>query len=1014
MGIAITGLINSSLSITYLYINDIAENIIRDLSYHAIVFFSGNNHTWILEQKYSTRLNREEISQYINVYLESYVLNSGFYINDIHINGSITIVLMYYPGLKKNYAIISTPYKFENLSNIIYNNTLQNNEAKISIDKKIYINVSLIETNYIEKVLDNAFLRMNPSTITSEQFYNPYLEIYNIVHQNYGFPGPTHSPRLIILVSSKQSYINIANYIDKNYKPESISIASEKIIITPFLFSINTHVYSVSSGKILFSIIWFNPQKVIYGLSIDASINRINNVLKDITSSTKDLCDVHANKIVYRLYYAKQTEQLVRFTSIVSLLPSFVIIWLTTTKIPPVLVSIMRKTIALLRIRGVSIKKIRNNLLLAMIIWVFIGGIAGIPIGPFLAEVLYTGEYNQIIYFNLLSSILDPLIVVLSIAVTLTLMLISLRSTFKILSQIQPSEFTRPSIFARLPLIERGISRGTALLLILSIYYILRVLGIINPVKILSETNPGPLTIIIGILMLMLEPMMSLFGPVILIYSIAKLLISYPDKLGFIVSRIAGFVTKEYRALVSRLVMVKPARIALLIVLGTFSTGIILAGMVGINSTYTMYEHIGISMHGGLDYVVYKPVVFTSIDEIYDDLKQVGTAVNGTYTYALFLLGANTSKYNYISSRFFDEKGNMVNVYKVFNLSYNSADINIWIMFLPSNFSDVVEINDALGYGFNFENAIKQISSDHNKTIFVINIEALQVYSMPSSITKPFSGEARVKIEDNLFANIDVIGTSRNIPVVGYLSHPTDISNQLFAKNIISFGSLAQIELIYPIKPGLIMNILSLEEFLENNDLNDTGLAGYLFILVKGTINKSRIDEGYVVLDTESSHKSIDMVKQYMIMNFNSNLAMGISLFIIALIVVSLLSYSIIYENLYTYTLMRGRGIPNRSVYKLCMAEAISISLISVLPGIIIGLFLGYGLFNISQQYSAYMGTITVHQIYGVTFMLNFDTNFMLGVLIVFLLPVILSYIIVRSIYKKVVREAIMLLGSHI
>ncbi|ADI31737.1 FtsX-like permease family protein [Staphylothermus hellenicus] len=987
IGIAVTSLIISAFNTSYLYVNDMVKELTSGLPCHAIVFYSNNDHPWILEKTVSNKLGRDEVKQYLNIYVESYSLPNGFSINDFKYNYSSQLVLMYFPGLNEKY--VTTSGVIVGLPSGSYNS-----RAKIIIDNRSFTDLVFVRSDIVDDVLDKAFSHTTNISITPSHQHSPYTDIYKYIYEAQTSFSPLFT--LYILVGDKQTFIDLATYADKHFEKYPLRIMSREISFTSNTFSIRSYTENISSGKLLLTILWFHAQKMITGLSVEASENRIKSVLKDLTSISQCVTGIFKDYLSLRLQEARDVEKFIRIFSALSILPSLTVIYLTTTRVPTVLVSTMRKIIALVRIRGISIKKIRNQLLFTMIIWITIGSIIGIFTGSLLSEILYIGKFDQTIYFNLLNSAFDPLIIISSFVAVLILITASFYSTFKNISKIQPREFTRPSIFAELPLIKKGLSRGSILLLLLSIYYIIRATEIVSPAKLLAIREPNTTIIIGAILLFILEPIMIYFGPVILIYSITKLLASYPDKLSSMISWIAKAVSRKYHILASRLIMLKPARIALLIVLGTFSTGIVLGGLVGMDSVNLLYDHISISMSGGVDNVVVKQIDFTNTSNIYKDVEDASEYINGSYTYALFLIDIR-SIYGSI---------------KPIELSKGAMVLPVWIMFIPGNFSKIVEINSALGYGFDFREAIKQVENDPGKAIFIANINAMKERE-EEIIAEPISGNAYIKLDNQLLANIDIVGTARNIPAVGYIANPIITHSSYFSSMSIGVVS-AQIKLIYPTSTGLIMNIMNLEKFVKNKNLTNEFLRGYLFIFVKGSVDKTLTSKGYNVLNFKGMQKNIDKAKQFMVIGFNNYLSTGISLFIVALIFISILTYTIIFENLYAYTLMRARGVPSSSVYRLCVSEALSMSIISVLPGIIIGLFLGYALFNVSFESYAFYAPIGVENVYGVSYILSISLNSLISILIILLLPIILSYIIVKITYKRVVREAIMLLGSHV
>jgi hypothetical protein len=440
-------------------------------------------------------------------------------INNTFVNVSSYIVsIAYYPGLRGNYTLFMVNPRNPSLMNttrtngfthIVFNNETTMNTYVVNGFSIIYDDLSGAYTS----ILRNRGLSISGSV---GGFENPYIMTFQniLVREKYYY-----DLSITLLTGDRDLFIKLSRKLSEILKPNIIGVYGHEAVITPGGFSSRSTYYGISSGKLLLSIIFFNPRNVVSGLSIDASINRIVEIVKSLTSiDRRVISGVFDDRITYHLASYRMTEQLVRLSTVVALLPSLVIIWLSASKIPPTIISTMRKIIALLRIRGVFISRIRNYVLASIIIWVIIGGVIGVPLGPLLSLILYHGIGGLNGYYGLASILMDPLTLSLAIGTELVIMLGSLSSTFKMLKGIEPSEFTKPTILTELPLISRGIGKGTWILLILTIYYIAKVFNIVNPLRILSTTNPNPLTIIAGVLMLMLEPIISFFGPVILIY----------------------------------------------------------------------------------------------------------------------------------------------------------------------------------------------------------------------------------------------------------------------------------------------------------------------------------------------------------------------------------------------------------------------------------------------------------------------------------------------------------------
>ncbi|MEM1846103.1 MAG: FtsX-like permease family protein, partial [Desulfurococcaceae archaeon] len=155
----------------------------------------------------------------------------------------------------------------------------------------------------------------------------------------------------------------------------------------------------------------------------------------------------------------------------------------------------------------------------------------------------------------------------------------------------------------------------------------------------------------------------------------------------------------------------------------------------------------------------------------------------------------------------------------------------------------------------------------------------------------------------------------------------------------------------------------------------------------------------------------VDNINTYLSLSKDYTIAMGIALYAIALIITSLLTYSIIYENLNSYCLMKSRGMSSREIYRISLAEAFTVSILSTIPCLLIGIFLGYSLSSLSTQV---FGTtdIFIDTAYGIVLQLTISPKTLFVLLVSITIPLFVTWLIISKTYRKLVREAITQIGG--
>lgn len=1032
-GLAITTLLTSSLALTNYYLRDVSVFSLKGLNYHILLYIAGYEKPWKLEEKYSWIINQEIVSKTYSVYVELYSIpnNIVLKIGNNPVNKPVKILgLLYIPGL--NNTLLYSPQAFLEDNNIIIcgcNITAGNSfyrDLLLQIgDNKFLVKYPVHKSPHkiVLDELDQAYASLIGQLTISpgEQGVNPYVKIFDeIILQGGVFtysPGITREKQcaIIVLTGDKNYYIELSN-ITRKYSMSPVNIRVKNILFEAGHYF--TEFKTISTGQMLISIIWFAQDKLQLGVSISTAISAIDKYVKVLRSRVLGASTGIIDSPLYlRLTSMFGAEQLFRIATALTIIPAFLMIWITSSKVPPVIISITRKTIALLRIRGISIDRIKKAFTYTLLLWVLPGSLLGLLAGPFLSNILYHGTIDLESYLLILTTVSDPLTILIVIIVSLILMIGSIISSFKVIEKIKPIEFLRPSILGELPIVEKGVSKITILLLLLGIYYVLRT-TIINPYTIKPENI---FMVFVQLILLILESIILLFGPIILIYSVAKLMISFPDKIGLIASKIASSIARKYHVLIARFIEVKPARIALTIVLSSFATSLLIGGFAGSDAMSNMINSIGTSVHGNTDYLIAKPIIIDqnkAIEYILGNVSSATPYIKGKYVYSYLLIGVISPQ---APSRTYESVIISINrkEYSVYKNIYIKTPEEIryvplgYVLFITGNYTSIVDVIDNIGFDKNFVNSIKEIEKRIDSAIYVFNPAIEDKYGIPYAKT-PYKGEADIYLSDKHVYTIKIIETAMNLPVIaGY--RPLQGFDTYYAE--LTQTEIASIPIYAPMERGLIVSINNIEDYISTLKLfgHNTTFFGYVLIYVRGEITErsTLVRNGYLIISLKDIREEVINMDIYMTLSMDFTIAMGATLFLITLVIISLLSYSIVYENLYSYTLMRGRGISNKDVYLLSFAETFSISILSIMPGILLGIFLGYGLPALSSQ-TIGVTDIYIDTAYGITLILSMSQRSYAVLATIILLPITISWIIVYLTYRKIVREALMLIGSHI
>ncbi len=1035
--LAVVGIITSSISLAIIYLGEAANRAIQMLGYHLeyLVSSTGTGAPWIIDHDYSGTLRSNGlISKYMRMYAEAYEIRPE-YLKLIFVNETnrttiniryTTLYTIYVEGLKNTYLIINRvgvgTYKYGESKPVTggvlnvsgyYNVSITNNE-EIDLGTLLVINYA-IPKSFIKyrPILHKDYVNATRKVLgkyTSALYYSGDMVTElsgNLLEELIS--KITRGSGLIFITGSLEKCKSIHEYLSRNYQQITLNVYVTKIIGGERqVLMINGHVFVVY-------IILLKTSDLLYTYSVQASLARLEKIAAELDESAS-LHGYVSGILNYPLYDAVSNmgsmEFLVRLSVILSLLPALVIVWISASYIPPAIISMTRRQIALLRIRGISLSKIKSTYTLALIIYVVIGSIAGIPFGPLIARILYPSTPLGV--YQLVGFVSDPYALISIIAFVIILMIASIRKSFHIIRDISPVEYTRPTLIAETPIIKKGLTRGTVLLLILSIYYLLRILDILDPYKLIQNPIQSPLLGIAIIFMLILEPIMLFFGQVILIYTVARVLISYPETVSRIIAWIGGFFTKKFKALIGRFVLVKPARISLSIIISSFALSILLLGLLGTASSTAAFTQLGKISTGDVDYLIYTYAYIPhneSLKSVLENISRTITpAIDGSYTYMLIYIGETTFDPEN------DYTAHSIPVYmpgkpNVCGMNVKVTDGYIlypnYIILVPDNYTSIVYLPQNLLLKGDYRGVMDALRRGDTSRLFIVK----GGYELPENPSTSVRIMVKTNGTEKVLKNAEA-AYLRNLPAPLVIYHSIGYVIGGFKQTSISFGPMSRIEIVLVNTPGLVVNQKFYDELKDyfSSDRESCFIVAYM---VKGSVNADRLPGTYHVYRASGIRDMFSNAADFYRMSFDTNTATGLSLFILSLIIIALLSYTIIYENLYTYTLLRGRGVSSRIIYRLAVAEAVSISLFAIIPGVILGIILAYGLPTTSLVRPGGTG-LTIQDAYGVRFTLILTPISLVYIILIPLLIVFVSWIIIYLMYRRVAREAIQVIGSHI
>jgi len=1021
--LAVAILFSSSLTLATIYMNDSIERALSRLTIHQLLAFMTDQNfssTEELVSSVSSELDKIDVVEDYEpiLYVSKWVLKKPLklVVNEAD-NISITI-----PG---DTTLFLVSMEHRSLKPIVYISdylayTLSSRNPD-AIEK--YKEYAMENPNHTVSILDRSFYTLfsvrygytGSSIVYGMEFTKLYGTSLNTILDElagYGFSSKGY----MALIGDYETIDYILGKMDELGAVRSPGIGGTYLIsgFNKYLVTgeeaetlrFNAEHYIRVAHTVAIVPMKYDIKKLFYGYSISASIRSVSELIYKLSRSFGDR---GYGLVVLNDYFLKAIEDIkyiepfMRFTSIVTIVPGLIIIWVLASKTPPVVLSITRKIIALIRIRGIGIKRIKYSFLVALLLWSSAGLVIGLFSGVVYA-VLLKGKPIEYVPRYIGSSIDIYSVLILLVMVGIALLL-SIRKSFRVLKDIAPREFTRPTIFAELPLLEKGMGIGSWIALTLGIYYIAKTLMDFSPMMILQHSPPREtMVMIILIILAILDPFLLFLGPILFIYGVTKLLISYPDTLGKIIRAIVSPLVGELKNLVSNLIQVKPARLSLSIMMIGFAVGFLLMGLLGVGVTNNAFNTIK-DVAYGTDYYVYRE--FNSIDDFLGNYSMLASEYSGyvgEHTVAVMVDLSRTYLYMDIDGHIRIDRIMFINGEEYTRIFHTPASI--------SPYRDADRVLGSIGGG---------------DVVVIAKPEYTVDFRGPCKIVYIGVGAGGEFIEID---HVNIMSRLYSIPgIIAYNALP---SHPYMVEGVRATTASSQTIPMPNIPTTIVYGIDSLERVLRtlNNTIGAQKTVSYpehewktvsgnvkiYYIVATNKVydEKALTEKGWIVFDARPLKGLVDNAKDVFLIGINHEVTSGLALYTTSMIAIAILAYSSIYENLYAFTLLRARGVGGRKVFRIALSESLVVSLLGIIPGLIIGLLLGY----CSPRAMFLMTTAPdlreAFIVFGADLTLSFTPEIVLPIVFVPGIVLILSLTISLLTYRRVLREAIMVLGSHI
>ncbi len=1033
IGLSVTLLLSSSMVMVQMYINNSVNRVLEGMEYHSLLYIGSNTTSYnpltgiIENNSIASYVDRLDVEATVikTVVTKSLLLEAGNKTVDLY-NDNTTLYIVVSKMFRKPYLLFPlSSYRLEGVSKAVI--------ASLELE--------VVDRNSLVDYIGVDSYKCISWAIDTLSFYDDLKKISKIALL---IPSNMTDYVIDVLDSYVEYSLWTANSM-KHVLPDTIEFPRTEpdieVKLRSYVESFNKYIHEFlerqsSYYSISLISIKYKPRSVVYSISMSLSILRSvsieDRVYKIITKQGLivapqeiKLPEVFNNMVSY--------ESVSRFTALFSTLPSIVIVWIVSEKTPPVIIALMRKTIALMRIRGLQLARVKKYFMASSIVLGLTGFVIGLFLGPLLAIIVYGGDYSG--YYTYLPLVVNPLNILIVASITVGVIATSIWRNFSVIEKIPPREFTKPLLYSELAILKTGMGKTGWVSIAFGVYFIARIMRFIDPYEIYMYYGGSPAVLIIAVILLMLEPVTLLLGPVLLVYGIAKLLIAYPKYTIKVIEYIVKPFTQEYSRLTSKLLYTKPARITLAIISISFSLSILLGGLLSsLSVSHTMNELKYVV--SGSNYVIAKPIIVDSVEAIDSMLEHIYRVVDKEEsTQALMVIGPIFSS------------NSLRNLYKL-DLDYGVYRNSMWfkpyriyvdgnelrlnyVLFIDSSkYYRILNIPDTLLFSGNVRDVFNKLRS--GVALFVSNGSSYNVigdYTIYSIIVNDTSVESI-----NTGYKIDIEASLRNLPSIYSIVECTSkipgiytsVFSGLFSTSI-TFMVSGDIPVMF-MDPGVILDMGSIESFIKINNMIYSSSNGYqgLFIIAY-VFTSDELDEnsicylesnGFTVYSSREVVYRIDNVEDFLEASFSQSISTGLILYSIAIIVSLILVYTSLYEDLYTYALVRVRGVSSNIILRITLSEVVAITLIGIIPGILLGIVLGSGLSNMFFTSIVTMvhlpGNRVFGEIYGSGFRIFFTPSIILYLLAPIVLIICLNIVVIILSHRRVLRETLSLFSSRV
>ncbi len=962
MAITLSIIFTSTIALSNIYVNNTLHGVVAHVDNHVLLIIGRNI-------SYGENLD-PEIGYDVRLY-SGILKYSGYSIN-ISINGNYgqttqtTIYFLIIPGLSDAYAIPLSMQQAHQPASIV----LANISIKC-IDKTSFINRLYNEIRYV--------LRKNPNDIQ---------ELYNLAIIDNSL-----SPKIIIvsntstwyhIVSSLQYKLYPRNF-NLKYKSYKLFTANIPSIIEAKYTDLVSEIIEYSNQLIsrvdtLNAILIYETRVQANNIFLNSSDQMVEYILRYILDT---LCILHKKIPSYPSLYRSPLidklsklmgfEQYIIFTLLIALVPLVAIALIIINSIITPILLRHRPTLSLLMARGIRKNLVYRLLLIHVSIYYLVGGFIGYLVTQLLVSIIY-GEniFRFIDIYTLAVSILSPLILVP----------IYIKQLIRLTETIDPRLPSNPIKYLRYSLSMETPSKLSWILLIIGLYSIIRYNLGISPSNILYEALKfnNVLLIVFSLILVIIDPFLLLFGPVFFIYGLSKILIQYPrilDSLGkcFLKTRAQGL----YRLSILILRGIGREIISCIMVLA-ISMGMVLTGFIG-SSTSTALLNETNDILFPTKYILYKPLVINGSLDLrasYDELKTIFRG-NVSINFIVFGPVYSTNAFGSLPEtiNFFMHKHLISN--ESSDLVYYKDDVGEYIipktLYLVSQgemyrleyifvkdryFNELVRIPNSL---FTHRSVSSNLLGK-GATLIVSN--RLCIRDNISIALKTLDNSAI-----NISRELHVVGCIRNLP--SPLPIARIVNSVLYGYTgfrVKDVGSIAGTG-SYPIAScgdGVLVDINDL--ILSDPGKYYRGSIGYLAIILvyaNDGIDGSIINRyGFRVYESNSDQWNIECLRNYLILGFNHNIFIGLSLYILSITSIPLLIMSIRQRYPYVLETLYRRGFNRDRIRRIFSGYYIIVLINGLTIGTIIGLALGTGIVNTFLTSLLAQGNMDLGRLYNV------------------------------------------------